>query len=217
MITISEFIEIDESNWDRREIFEGYKNVSFCVTTNIDITNYMQYRHSIKFYPFMNYIVAKVINSDICYRMALREGKVGYYALMHPLYTLLRSNNLFTHKYTLYNEDFVTFYHDFLRDKAIGEASNDLYADGCRPRGTFSTSTLPHTSFTSLSLSYCIDDLDTFSPFSTFGKYFEHDGRWYCPVSTQFFHGMNDGYHAERYIQLIQEAIDDFYVDIAEL
>ena len=211
----SKFIEIDYDNWDRKEIFEAYGDYVFFLTYEFDVTRYIEkFKGKIKFYPFMTYITSKVINEHQEFRMAIENGKIGYYDVLHPIYTLLRKNKLFTHKVTDYSEDFEDFYHRFLVDKKIGEECNSLYADGYRPKNTLAISTMPHTSFAGLSFAYNPEGITEFIPFTTFGKYFERDGKWYCPVSIEFYHNVNDGYHAEVFVNAMQHLIDTIDIEL---
>lgn len=212
------FIPINYDEWDRREIFEEFRDIAYVITADVNITNYIKnYKGKIKFYPFMNYCVAKVANSDPRYRMAIVDGKVGYYDKVNPLYTLLRKgSDLFTHKCTEYSEDFTAFYNRFIEDKAIGEQSHRLYSDGVRPANVICTSVSPTLSFTHISFFYNLKDTDEFIPFPTFGKYFERDGEWFVPIATQFHHEVNDGYHAELFYRKLGEVINAFNCDIRE-
>ena len=107
------FIPIDYENWDRKEIYDAFHGYMYCMTVELDITEFLEKIHEShwKFYPSMCYCIAKTVNEHQDYRYAKINGHVGYFGQVNPHYTLLRtnSNHLFTHQWTDYNEDFAAF------------------------------------------------------------------------------------------------------------
>lgn len=122
------FIPIDYENWDRKEIYDAFHGYMYCMTVELDITEFLEKIHEShwKFYPSMCYCIAKTVNEHQDYRYAKINGHVGYFGQVNPHYTLLRtnSNHLFTHQWTDYNEDFAAFHKQFLEDKALAEAGD---------------------------------------------------------------------------------------------
>ena len=49
-----------------------------------------------------------------------------------------------------------------------------------------------------------------YTPFTTVGRFHEKDGRIFVPAAVNFHHAVNDGYHAEKYFQMLQEELDAF-------
>ena len=125
------FIPIDYENWDRKEIYDAFHGYMYCMTVELDITEFLEKIHEShwKFYPSMCYCIAKTVNEHQDYRYAKINGHVGYFGQVNPHYTLLRtnSNHLFTHQWTDYTEDFAAFHKQFLEDKALAEAGDTLY------------------------------------------------------------------------------------------
>ena len=114
---------------------------------------------------------------------------------------------------TEYNEDFETYYEQFLKDKQKAEAADRLYYyEDARP-DSVDVSTTPDTSFTAIS--YSIPDTFyqrggdnmRYTPFTTVGRFYQKDGRVMLPVTGSFHHAVNDGYHAEKFFRLLQENI----------
>ena len=104
------FIPIDYEQWDRKEIYDAFHGYLYCMTVELDITEFPKKIHENhwKFYPSMCYCIAKTVNGHQDYRYAKINGQVGYFDQVNPHYTLLRtnSNHLFTHQWTDYSEDF---------------------------------------------------------------------------------------------------------------
>lgn len=94
------FIPIDYEQWDRKEIYDAFHGYLYCMTVELDITEFLKKIHENhwKFYPSMCYCIAKTVNGHQDYRYAKINGQVGYFDQVNPHYTLLRtnSNHLFT-------------------------------------------------------------------------------------------------------------------------
>lgn len=214
------FTEIDYPHWDRKDIFEQFYGYTYHLTINIDITTFIATLKGkeIKFYPAICYCIAKVVNENKEYRWGKLEGKVGYWEQAVPHYTVLRKNtdHLFSHKITMYQEKFASFYSSFLSDKEKAEQGNRLYFDGSPPLHSLHISTLPHTTQQALSYSkpasftsYGTDNT-SFIPFVVVGRYFEQNGSVLLPVTVEFHHAVNDGYHAETFFQLLGRCCESF-------
>ena len=69
-----------------------------------------------------------------------------------------------------------------------------------------------------ISLSYSKPDSFThyntptvsYVPFVMIGKYHEVDGRVKIPITTEFHHAVNDGYHAEQFFHLLEDCCREF-------
>lgn len=216
----TEFYPINVSSWDRREIFETFYGYTYALTVELDITEFLQTLHEkgYKFYPSICYCITKTINEHQEYRYAKIHGEVGFWNRVNPHYTVLRTNtnHLFAHQRTLYSDDFDTYYRQFLLDKAAAEAGNELYFDKSKTMDNCHISIMPSTSQSGLSYSkppsftgYGMDTT-SFIPFTMIGKYREMNGRTMMPVTTEFHHNVNDGYHAEQFFLHLQEICRNF-------
>lgn len=214
------FHAIDYENWDRKEIYDLFNGYLYCMTVEIDITEFLNRIHKdgYKFYPSICYGIAKTVNRDVDYRFAKVNGKIGYWDQLCVNYTLLRknSNHLFTHKATPFYEDFDAFHRQFLKDKEEGENCNRLYCDGTCPPDAVHVSVMPGTTQKSLSYSKpasftnYLTDNTSYIPFVTVGKYHQVHGRTVMPMTVEFHHAVNDGYHAEKFFALLEETLRKF-------
>lgn len=166
----------------------------------------------------MCYCIAKTVNGHQDYRYAKINGQVGYFDQVNPHYTLLRtnSNHLFTHQWTDYSEDFAAFHKLFLEDKALGEACETLYYPKEDDLNNVHISIMPNTTYTALSYSkpdsftHYNTPTVSYVPFVMIGKYHEVDGRVKIPITTEFHHAVNDGYHAEQFFHLLEDCCREF-------
>ncbi|MBO5371815.1 MAG: hypothetical protein J6A75_03740 [Lachnospiraceae bacterium] len=214
------FHAIDYENWDRKEIYEAFESYTYCVSVELDITNLRRYMKETerKFYPLICWIITKTANEDMDYRIVKHDGQIGYFDKLHTSYTLLRNANphLFIHMVTEYDEDLNVYYERFLKDKALAEAEDRLYYYTEMRQDNVDVSIMPHTSFKAIS--YCMPtsfyqkdpNNMRYTPFTTVGKFFERDGKVILPVTTNFHHAVNDGYHVEKFFRKLQENLDTF-------
>ncbi len=210
---MQQYTEIDYNTWERKEIFERFSPQRYYVTAKINITEFIKrIKNKFKFYPTINYCIAKVINSDECFRYENIDGKIVIWKVAHPLYTVVRknSNNLFSHKYTEYNDDFSIFYKGFLADKALAEQCDRLYYDKDLPRNLVCTSIIPNLIIDSLSFCYPLTESGSYIPFITVGQYFSENKKMLLPVTGEFHHVVNDGYHVQKFFHQLESTCNNF-------
>ncbi len=210
----NKFNYIDYINWDRKEIYDKFLGYTFSVTSEITVTNFRAAtkKAGYKFYPSICYAIGKTVNSDHNYRFARVGGKPGYYDFLNLHYNLLRDDgsHLFTHAVTPFRESFPDFYLDFQRDKASAASCGRLYNyDAPRPDSVH-VSVSRNIVHTSISMSKpaefsSYNKPDTpFIPFVIVGKLYEKNGETVLPVTVEFHHCVNDGYHAERFFLTLE-------------
>lgn len=211
---------INYDSWDRREIFETFEGYLYCLTVEIDVTEFVQAlrERKLKFYPSICYCITKTVNEHGDYRYAKVDGKIGYWDRVQSHYTLLRKNtdHLFTHQRTLYSDDFSTYYQQFLADKENAENGSSLYFDKSNAMDNVHISIMPNTIYTGLSYSkpasftHYGTPNTSYVPFIMIGKYYDSSGRIKMPVTVEFHHAVNDGYHAEQFFHLLEKCCQHF-------
>lgn len=214
------FHTIDLENWERKEIFQRFAGYTYNLTSEVDVTGFLEGIHGkgYKFYPSVCWCIANTVNSDADFRFAKVDGSIGYYERLNPCYTLMRrgEGHLFTHMDTEFSGDFKRFYEAFLEDKEKAENGSSLYYYGKPVPGCVDITILPNTSYQSIcyvrpaSFVNPESGSESYIPFITVGKYQEKDGRIKMPVTGNFNHAANDGYHAEKFFRMLQENLDAF-------
>ena len=214
------FEKIDFENWDRREIFEKYENYVFGPSVNLDITELYHYMKASgrKFYPLFCWAVTKLVNSDRDFRIVKIDGQLGYMDRLHSCYTLRRDAQptLFIHMVTEYDDNLDVYYERFLLDQKTAQTENRLYYYGEMRFDSVDISIVPDVSFTGLTLGmppafYKKDENNIrYTPFITVGRFYKKDGRVILPAGTAFHHEVNDGYHAGKYINGLQQILNSF-------
>ncbi|MGN1030977.1 MAG: CatA-like O-acetyltransferase, partial [Butyricicoccaceae bacterium] len=92
------FSEIDLSHWPRREHYRYYSEqirTSYQMNIELDVTGLRKRCHKkhIRFYPAMIYAIMRAVNANEAFRMAIRDGKLGYYDICHPSYTIFHEDD----------------------------------------------------------------------------------------------------------------------------
>jgi len=207
------FVRVNYKEWDRREIFETFRNSSMYITENIDITDFITCikKHGIRFYPAMIHCIAKVINHCPDFRYALdKDNNIGIWDVLHPNYTLPRKDapHLFTMSVTEYRENFDEFYTAFIKDYANAEICGRLSYNVADYDNIMGVTALPGLHFSSFSFGSEIKP--DFTPFTILGKYEDRQGRIILPVCGEFAHAVNDGYHITRFFDMLKDNVNEF-------
>ena len=207
---------IDISTWKRKEYFEHYLNdvpCTYSMTLNLDITLLLKKIKikNIKLYPTTIYLLSLLINKHEEFRTAINEdGNVGIFDVMHPAYTIFHNESeIFTNIWTEYNLSFPEFYKNYLSDVEKYSKVKQFYAKPNTPSNIFSISSIPWVSFTGFNLN--IPKASNYLlPIFTTGKYFNQNDQIWLPISIQVHHAVCDGYHLARFIDELQQAINNF-------
>lgn len=211
-----QFKIIDMEKWNRKEYFEHYYNAVPCtysLTTNIDITILLNTikNQNFKFYPTMLYCISSIVNTHDEFKTSIDDdGNVGVFDIINPSYTIFnKETETFSSVWTDYNDDFMSFYKNYLNDiEEYGIIKKPIAKPEITPN-LFNISSIPWTIFTSFNLN--IDKSTKYLlPIFTMGKFFEQDGKMLLPLSIQVHHAVCDGFHASRFINELQETVNSF-------
>ena len=83
------FTPIDLETWPRRAVFENFLELdcSYSLTVPLSIAPLLRYvrGRGLRLYPALTWAVTTAVNRHQEFRMAYdREGRLGYYDLVHP-------------------------------------------------------------------------------------------------------------------------------------
>lgn len=210
------FYKIDFKTWNRKEIFKLYSDdipCTFSLTTNIDISNLIPKitEKNIKFFPVILYALSYIVNSHKEFKMNVdKDNNLGFYEKVNPSYTFFhKDNESFSNIWTEFSENFQKFYRNYQEDIKLYGKNKDFIAKPQNENNVFNISSIPWTSFTGFNLNLK-NGYNYYSPIFTFGKYFEENNRILLPLSIQVHHGVCDGYHVSKFINNLQEFINNF-------
>lgn len=210
------FNKIDLEKYERKEHYLHYINNVPCfysMTTNIDITNLKKYikEKKYKFYPTIIYAITRIANNHKEFRMSLdNNNNLGYFTDVNPSYTIFHNDdNTFSNIWTEYNSNFIEFYKNFEEDmKKFGNIKGFI-TKKCENNNLINISAIPWTSFTGFNLN--LPKAEKYLlPIFTIGKYFAKDNKIFLPLSVQVHHSVCDGFHTSRFINELQELVNNF-------
>lgn len=207
---------IDQKSWKRKEHFDlYYKNLpcTYSMTANLDITSLLKAIHdkNLKLYPVMIYCISVIVNRHDEFMTSFdTDGNIGIFDSVSPSYTIFHKNSeTFSSIWTTFDEDFSKFYASYLSDlKQYGETQK-LAAKPQAPSNLFNISSIPWTSFTGFNLNLA-KGYDYLLPIFTMGRYFTETDKTLLPLSVQVHHGVCDGFHVSRFINELQELVQEF-------
>ena len=199
---------IDKSNWNRKEHFEhfsAFDDPFFGVTVNIDCTNiYKQAKEkgvSFSLLVLHHIITAACRVEEFRYRI---EGDdiVCYHSLI-PEATVSRADHTFSFASFEYDTD-----ENIFVQKANAEIERLQHTTGLNKSGTFHPnaihySAVPWLTFTDMKHPTNMRSGDSVPKIST-GKFFREEEKLMIPVSITCHHGLMDGYHVAKFVELLE-------------
>lgn len=205
------FKEIDIENWKRKDYYEHFSRTIPCtmsLTTKIDITNIK--RLNLKIYPALIFALTKTVNEFEEFRINKNSsGVLGVYTNLYPCYTYLKEgNDLFTNLWSNSIKSYSEFYESYIFDTTKYGDSIKMVGKENIPENSFPISMIPWNSFDGFNLNLK-NGYDYYLPIFTFGKFILEDKKYLIPLAIQVHHAVCDGFHLCRFIDRVQEIIND--------
>lgn len=205
------FKEIDIENWRRKEYYKHFSRDVPCtvsLTTKIDITNIK--RLNLKVYPALIFALTKTVNELEEFRINKNSnGVLGVYETLYPCYAYLKEgNDLFTNLWSNSIKSYSEFYENYIFDTTKYGDNIKMVGKENIPENSFPISMIPWNSFDGFNLNLK-NGYDYYLPIFTFGKFVLEDKKCLIPLAIQVHHAVCDGFHLCRFIDRVQEIIND--------
>lgn len=202
---------IDIETWPRKQHFLFFKEMDyphFNITANVDITTTFSYvkENNLSLFKTLVYLTTKAANNVTEFRYRLDNDKVVEYEMIHPSFTYLTQQEVFSFCTVDYLDDFKQFLIGVNNKIAELTGSVDMEDDPARNDRIFITS-IPWVSFTSITHPFNLDSSDSV-PRIGWGKYFNENDKIKLPLSVQAHHALMDGLHVGKYFNHLQEMLD---------
>lgn len=213
----TEFIPLDFAAWKRREQFYYFSKMAptgYSLTVEVDITDLLTTLKDagIKFYPAYLWLVTKNLNRQTAFKIAEKDGQLGYYQTLTPLYaTFHEDDQTFSLMWTAYEEDFRAFSRSYLHNQACNGPNHGILAqkDILPPPNAYTVSCVPWIPFTSFSV-HTYENKPYYFPSVEAGKFTQRNGRTLLPLSLTCHHATTDGWHISRFLEALQWDIAHF-------
>lgn len=211
------YIVIDKENYYRKGVFRHFSEDCKCstsMTARIDVTELVKCSKetNTKFYINFLYVLSKVLNSRDDYKMAYlwqTEELICYDVINPTQYVFHEDTETCTPVYTLYNEDYKTFYEGTRKDIEKAKETREYGLDSANHPNWFDASYISWLSYDSLNIELP-DGYLYFPPIVNWGKYREENNRLMMPVSVRLNHAIADGYLIANVFRLLQKEMELF-------
>lgn len=211
MLTKSEFHPLELSHWPRAEIFQYYTQTaptSYSLTVRLDVTAARRAlkQKGFKFFPAYLYLVTRAIGRQQELRLAVQDGKLGYWDTLTPAYPQFHADDQTTSLlWTSYQEIFSDFHAAYLEDTLRYASSHGILSGkGLPPENTYIISCIPWFTFESFSLhNHGIQNY--YFPSFEAGAFCEQDGHSLMPLSITVHHAATDGWHIKVFLEALQQ------------
>lgn len=216
------FRPIDKSNWKRTPYFDHFFNqvkCTFSMNVNLDITTLIRLKknYGIKLYPILIYSLAKIANNHDEFKTSFNsEGKLGIWEKVHPCYAVFhKDDETFSNIWTAWNEDLRSFVSNFKSDNEKYGKLRGLFTKPDMPENIFTVSCLPWSTFTAFNINV-FGEGNYLAPIFTLGKYYGANSRILMPLSIQVHHAVCDGFHVCRFLEELQNFIQNFQAPLIQ-
>ena len=202
---------IDEKNWKRAAhcaVFRNSLEPAFCVTFELDITNFL-YRIKEENYSFtmaMIYAVSKCANEIEEFRYRFINGQVALFDKINTAFTYLDKE---TELFKVVNVPMCNTLEEYVPLAVKTAQEQKEYFTGPLGNDVFQFSPMPWVSYTHISHTNS-GKKDNATPLFDWGKFFERDEKIILPFSVQAHHSFVDGLHIGKLYESIQKYLNEF-------
>lgn len=203
--------EIDLATWKRAmhcQIFRNSVQPQYCVTFELDITNFLQ-KIKERGYSFtfsFVFAVTKCANEIEEFRCRFWEGRPVIYDKINTSFTYLDDGSELFKVVNVEMQDTIEEYVS-LAAKTVREQTE--YFTGPMENDIYQFSSFPWVSFTHISHTES-GKKDNATPMIDWGKYFIRDEKVMLPFSVQVHHSFVDGVHIGKLAKLLQDYLNYF-------
>lgn len=205
------YTEIDEKTWKRAMhcmVFRNSVEPAFCVTFELDITNFLP-KVKEKNYSFtmaMIYAVSKCANEIKEFRYRFLDGKVVLFDRIDTAFTYLNKE---TELFKVVNVPMCDSMEEYVFLALKTAEKQKEYFTGPLGNDVFQFSPMPWVSYTHISHTNS-GKKDNATPLFDWGRFYEKDGKILLPFSVQAHHSFVDGLHIGKLYELVQKYLNEF-------
>lgn len=211
------FTAINLQTWKRGQMFYYFSKMAptgYSLTVKLDITHMKAVldEAKLKFFPAYLWLVTKTLNRQQEFRMAEKDGQIGYYDHLTPLYASFHEDDkTFSLMWTEFDEDFRSFYRAYLRNQEQYGDNHGVLAQPhlLPPPNAYTVSCVPWIAFDHFAV-HSYENKAYFFPSVEAGKFTEEKGRLLMPLSMTCHHAATDGYHVSLFLEQLQTGADRF-------
>lgn len=205
--------KLDLETWNRKEHFEFFNKMEepfFGITTNIDCT--IGYENAKKFgISFFTYYLHKTlmaVNKVENFRYRIIDNEVYVFDAIDASATIMRDDKTFGFSYIKFEENLKVFSENTIKEIERVRNTTGLFTREFSLINLIHFSTIPWIHFTSLSHARSFSFPDS-CPKITFGKIINENNKKSMAISIHVHHGLVDGYHVGKFVNLFQKLMNE--------
>lgn len=200
---------IDQSNWNRAThcmVFRNSIEPAFCVTFEVDITNFLKKikQQNFSFTISMVYAVCKCANEIEEFRYRFLDGNIVLFDKIDTAFTYLNTDS---ELFKVVNVPIKDNIYEYVRLAEKTAREQKEYFTGPLGNDIFQCSPMPWITYTHISHTNS-GNKDNATPLFDWGKFYEKDGHIVMPLSVQAHHSFVDGIHIGKFAKVLQKFLD---------
>ena len=212
-----EFTPIDLQTWPRGQMFYYFSKMAptgYSMTVQMDVTHLRAavQKAGIKFFPAYLWLVTRNLNRQVEFKVALKDGVLGYYDALTPLYASFHEDDhTFSLMWTTFDADFSRFYEAYLENQCQFYQVHGVLSQAptLPPENAYTVSCIPWVSFDHFAV-HSYENKPYYFPSVEAGKLWQREGKWFMPLSITCHHATTDGYHVKCFLEDLQRDMDAF-------
>lgn len=193
--------------------FSKMAPTGYSLTVSLDVTSlYSTVKQAgLKFFPAYLWLVTKNLNEQTEFKCAVKDGKLGYFDTLTPLYAHFHpDDHTISFMWTEYDALFPVFYREYIKNQdKFGSRHGVLARPDTPPPNAYTVSCLPWVSFEHFAV-HSYENKDYFFPSVEAGKFEEKEGRLIMPLSLTCHHAAADGYHIHLFLESLKKDMNSF-------
>ena len=200
---------INEKTWNRAThcaIFRNYIEPSFCVTFEVDVTNFYRKvkEKNLSFTLSMVYAVCKCGNEIENFRYRFIDGEIVLFEKIDTAFTLLNPE---TELFKVVNVPFIDDIKNYVKLAKKTADNQAEYFTAPLGNDVFQCSPLPFLTYLHISHTNS-GKKDNATPLFDWGKFRAVDGKLLMPLSLQVHHSFVDGLHVGKFADKLQKYLN---------
>lgn len=211
------FTTINLQTWSRGQMFHYYSKMAptgYSLTVTVDVTQMCAELkdENLKFFPAYLWLTTKILNKQIEFKVAEKDGQLGYYDTLTPLYANFHDDDkTFSLMWTEYQKDFTVFYQNYVQNQIEYGGNHGVLAQPKTPppENSYVVSCVPWISFKHFAV-HSYENKPYYFPSVEAGKFYEQDGKLLMPLSITCHHATTDGYHVNCFLEELQREMNCF-------
>ena len=186
----------------------------YSLTVEMDVTAMRETlkREGLKFFPAYLWLTTRNLNRQTEFKMAVKDGVLGYYDTLSPLYAAFHEDDhTFSFMWQEYTESFSAFHKTYLKNqRQYGDRHGVLAQPQTPPpENAYTVSCLPWVDFSHLAV-HSYGNKPYYFPSLVAGKFREREGKILMPLSLTCHHATTDGYHVRLFLEGLQDEMHHF-------